>query len=554
MGCGASADTEQQQELPEQAESRSNLIPVPPSEQPDSRWDTEGFNTWCRDAQIGWVRVGYLRHLAATGGILPCRQDVPAEWLHIGVPPGQARLYGVSARWLSREHPDPQGVTVKYVVGQLDKNPEDAPHDDDLVFLDYAAIFQNTPERARTDEQQMLFAKAVKGMGSIVFSYYRVQSIIAVAPGVHGPNGMDYNGMSYFGNSWCYFEFCQISWSRRIINSSDPVVASGLTPEFLLNFEIKIKETEVKHSADKEFLLKKYCQICEHRPRARKDALGFRTVCKQANYRWVKVSFIHRLAMRGGPAPRRRDLPIGTYVDGEVPPGVQPWVVSYGWAAVTHFSPSGAKIRELSEVLRELGAQPDGLVFLDFMSMWQSDHIVPQIYAEKNVDAALVGLPSEDRMVRLPPMTKEMKQEKALALYESTRLYAFEGCKVLILPELEGPECFRDGGDITEEMNTFCSPARKEKNTRWGFAKSIPYHNGGWTCAEYAVARYNGTIANPHHESVKRVDCARAWPKNVTDFAVMMDENSANPVAFTKKGDRDAVRFNFYKYCYHFLD
>ena len=93
-----------------------------------------------------------------------------------------------------------------------------------------------------------------------------------------------------------------------------------------------------------------------------------------------------------------------------------------------------------------------------------------------------------------------------------------------------------------------------EKLTAWGFAKSVPYTSGGWTCTEYSVARMNGTIANAHHADVRAVEAARAWPNDCAAFAEMMDEAKpeAELVAFTNKGDREAVRFNYYKYCYGF--
>jgi hypothetical protein len=47
---------------------------------------------------------------------------------------------------------------------------------------------------------------------------------------------------------------------------------------------------------------------------------------------------------------------------------------------------------------------------------------------------------------------------------------------------------------------------------------------------------------------VQDVRNSRRWPETVKDFADMMDENVSNPVKFTKKGDREAVRFNFYKF------
>ncbi len=47
---------------------------------------------------------------------------------------------------------------------------------------------------------------------------------------------------------------------------------------------------------------------------------------------------------------------------------------------------------------------------------------------------------------------------------------------------------------------------------------------------------------------MRRVEAARSWPEDVDAYARLMDEDADEPVAFTKKGDREAVRFNFYKY------
>ena len=71
------------------------------------------------------------------------------------------------------------------------------------------------------------------------------------------------------------------------------------------------------------------------------------------------------------------------------------------------------------------------------------------------------------------------------------------------------------------------------------------------TCAEYSVARKNGTIVNSHHPAVRAIELARKWPDTLAEYADMMDENAELPVSFAKKGDRDAVRFNFYKYSYN---
>ena len=298
-------------------------------------------------------------------------------------------------------------------------------------------------------------------------------------------------------------------------------------------------------------------------PPARTDALGFQTVCAAANFRWVLVSFIHALAIRGGPAPRRQELPEGTYIDGVVPAGCRPWVVSYGWAAVEHFSPSGAKIRELSEALKAQNAAPTDVVFLDHMSLWQKGRKLPKVYATAN---NVIDQMADYRYGRVTQsdMTKAQQKEMNFALYESTRLYAFAGgklpggedvlgCKVLVLPLVEAPESFPEHGELKREMNKYCHPPREEIHSEWGFCKSLAYHEGGWTCAEYSVARMNGTIANAADDDVKVVEAARPWPKDVTEYATMMDEGSEQqPVKFTKKGDRDAVLFNFFKYVYAF--
>ena len=84
------------------------------------------------------------------------------------------------------------------------------------------------------------------------------------------------------------------------------------------------------------------------------DALGFERVCELARFRWVRVSYVHACALDGGPAPRWQDLPDGTYVDGAVPAGATPFVVSYPWAAHLHPFPGGGKLRELAALLRML--------------------------------------------------------------------------------------------------------------------------------------------------------------------------------------------------------
>lgn len=236
-------------------------------------------------------------------------------------------------------------------------------------------------------------------------------------------------------------------------------------------------------------------------------------------------------------------------------------------------------------MLRELEAEPTDVVFLDHMSMWQSPRRMPSIYATANncVDAMAKY---RYGMTTQTAANGQQTKEKRFALYESTRLYAFAGgslpdgrevlgCRVIVLPRLEDPHDFPPGpatlmavlqedgnaellalaaGEVREAKNNFCSPPRVEKLTAWGFAKSVPYASGGWTCTEYSVARINGTIANAHHADVRAVEAARDWPDDCAAFAEMLAEAKpdAELVAFTSKGDREAVRFNFFKYGFKF--
>ena len=102
------------------------------------------------------------------------------------------------------------------------------------------------------------------------------------------------------------------------------------------------------------------------------------------------------------------------------------------------------------------------------------------------------------------------------ALFETTRLYVFaggnlpdgtevKGCRMLVLPDLDNYMDFRDRGECVETENTHCEPPRREVKTKWGFSKSVPYQDGGWTTAENTVARSCGTICNENSPTVLAV-------------------------------------------------
>ena len=111
---------------------------------------------------------------------------------------------------------------------------------------------------------------------------------------------------------------------------------------------------------------------------------------------------------------------------------------------------------------------------------------------------------------------------------------------------------FPDVGEVTEKLNDFCEPPRMEAHSNWGFTKKMGYENSGWCCAEFAIAKRNGTIVNMDDAPVQRVLKSREWPNTATEYAAMM-ESKEQPVHFTKKGDAEAVRFNFFKNAYSLI-
>ncbi len=521
-----------------------------PVEERDPRWDIAGFDEAFAKLDIAWVKVGYLRQLWVEQAVITRRRETPADAYHIGAPPQTVQLYCFDYRWASKLHADPERTRLKLLVEALDN---DAAFDDDLVLWDWASIWLLNDE----DKDAALHTAQSEAWVWFANTHFRIKTVcLPDAPLTEERKG------GYYDSMWCLHGFSMSAFTQRIVNSSRPAVSSHMTPEWLLQTEEKLAGAFCVREADRSIVSEVRAKLKRRMLPARTDAVGFRTVCKVANFRWVLVSFVHALAERGGPAPRRQEMPPGTYTDGAVPPGRTPWVVSYGWASVEHFSPSGAKMCELSAALRERGAADDDVVFLDHMSLWQRGRTLPQAYAvangavERMVDYRYGRVTQGD-------MTKTQEKEMRFALYESTRLYAFaggvlptgervRGCRVLVLPNVEPPESFPEHGELVLRTNTFCHPPRRELESAWGFCKSLSYHEGGWTCAEYSVARKNGTIANADDPEVARVEAARAWPDDVTAYAEMMDEESDAPVAFTKRGDREAVRFNFFKYVYAF--
>ena len=267
----------------------------------------------------------------------------------------------------------------------------------------------------------------------------------------------------------------------------------------------------------------------------RSDEIGFKVFCMNAGIAWPKVGYLRELVSRGGPFPRRQDLPTGRYTVGA--PAGRKFVVSHGWEAEIHPSPSGSKLVLLAEVLTRLGAKDEDHVFFDYLSVPQGARCLSDD-AYYRLNGGTPPVVEYDttwylQAGRNPDETLGFK----FAMWDMGRLYAYDECEVIVLPRPHPT----DGAPV-------CFPGGPGK---WGRVKETAYEQSGWCCAEYSIARFCGRIANRDDEAVREVEQSRrhcdGWPTSVAEYKAMMDEDSEFPVFFTDKGDRAVVAYNFFK-------
>lgn len=160
----------------------------------------------------------------------------------------------------------------------------------------------------------------------------------------------------------------------------------------------------------------------------------------------------------------------------------------------------------------------------------------------------------------LAERTRDQANAFAYAMWDMGRMYAFERCEVIVLPTIAG-KLKPSRGEVLASF---------PGGNVWGDINNRPYQNRGWCCAEFAIARYCSTIRNLSDPDVQAVLKSRVWPAGGTAescrmYAEMMTRttveemstslalrseltyDSALGVDFTSKGDRDAVKYNFFK-------
>ncbi|CAK0832441.1 unnamed protein product [Prorocentrum cordatum] len=110
------------------------------------------FLVYLDDAQVKRVRCSYLRHLRGMGSTMVRCQEVPVAEAYVGsegLPNSRdepKHRYVVSHPWISKEHPDPNGVQLWALVEQLDLMEAS---DSDAVFIDFMGC-RSTTSRTRT--------------------------------------------------------------------------------------------------------------------------------------------------------------------------------------------------------------------------------------------------------------------------------------------------------------------------------------------------------------------------------------------------------------------
>lgn len=121
------------------------------------------------------------------------RQLSPHEYVDWGPereasPPGS--LFYVSHRWITSEHPDPEGVQLEELKRRLEAlTGHVGSLEDALVFYDYCSI----PQRPRTDAEEVVFHRDLEALRHISG---KSEKVIVLSEGYE----------DYRNRTWCFFE------------------------------------------------------------------------------------------------------------------------------------------------------------------------------------------------------------------------------------------------------------------------------------------------------------------------------------------------------------
>jgi len=139
----------------------------------DSIWEA------LEDGDTQLIKGTWLKTLADEDGVLPRRQELPAEaaWepveLQRLVEERRVQIAAVSYCWLTPEHPDPKGSQLKTVANVIDQRLEEVtiPLDDLAVFIDWCSLYQ----ARRSDEEEDAYKRGFK---SVNLWYAHAQTMV----------------------------------------------------------------------------------------------------------------------------------------------------------------------------------------------------------------------------------------------------------------------------------------------------------------------------------------------------------------------------------------
>jgi hypothetical protein len=550
MVDAARAATKKEQPPPPPLPSTASAAAALGADGPDPRWDDAGFNEWADEAKLQFILVSYLRTLHKEHKILPAAQWIPRHAYHAGAPPSGVEIYNVIHRSLTDEHPDPWGDHLADLVEYLKK-----AHDSDLVLMEFCARPQrhytaagdgshteftpNVPDsrlrqttesdgrpcwtdltveqerRSRAFEEgssRTFWNVTYSGLRTVVLHRMPERSLPA-----------EHSGRAIHESVWVTAELMLAAFCQRIVNASDPEVKEHFSASALMNPVERLREgyqsghLRITNESDLEgIIIPGLTRSLARMVPVREDDSGFRAFCIQSRIGWIKVGFIRRFVSAHQRQaqdevllfPRRQELPRGSFYEGMPPENRRRFAVSHAWACKNHPTPSAKRIDRLAQALETARADDDDAVFLDYASLFQDSRF-----------GTGLGLPPQ--RVRTPGEDKCFRT----ALFEMSRMFAFGGVKVIVLPQLEHWRDFPAVlGSQSAPVLEFSEVKKRdcELSALWGWINDVPYENRGWCAAEFSCALKAGIIANLDDPDVQRVRNARAWPENVDQYQKMI--------------------------------
>lgn len=292
-------------------------------------WYAQDIATWrswkkrVRNAEIAWIKCSTVRAWARNAsGKLVRRQEIQctdfvtenemyASWFGTccwcARRSEKRRSFIVSHAWLSKAHPDPDGVHLKEIVEELRKA---RASDDDVVFVDFCSLYQtdlnhpdavailNRGERLpeghsalRTPHQNEAFQHAMSIMHEL-YTWYACEVLI-----VSSVPDNSCNNIPYYNRGWCFFELAISADYWRIANISTEHAAELLNsnglPLDVQKFESEFQKKVFTNKGDEKIVLALYRKLYESEPgRTARDS--WYNVAKYTVIGWASV-FLHEI-------------------------------------------------------------------------------------------------------------------------------------------------------------------------------------------------------------------------------------------------------------------